>query len=245
MSVSVSESESESECERCLPRNLHFEVHQVLCLPRNVHFEVHQVLYLPRNLHFEVHQALCLPRNLHLEVHKVICLPRNLRIEVHHKCCACHEILYIEGHRVLCLPRNLRIEGHIVLRLPGNPHRGSQSAAPATKSANEPHVQKSQFTAPVTKSELLDDHRHVQSAAPATKSAFRSQTPPIPCTCHEKSTLEHQNTRFPLRLPRKVITMCENADGTTTRAQLLEAPAADTQILRACAVEMHIDMNVL
>ena len=111
---------------------------------------------------------------------------------------------------MLCLPRNLHFE---------------------------PHVQKSPFTAPVTKSELLNDHHHVQSAAHATTNAFRSS----PCTCHEKSTLEHQNTRFPLRLRRKVITMCENAHGTTTGAQSLEAPAADTQILRACAVEMHMD----
>ena len=35
--------------------------------------------------------------------------------------------------------------------------------------------------------------------------------------------------------------MCENAHGTTMRAQSLEAPAADTQIQRACAVEMHVD----
>ena len=35
--------------------------------------------------------------------------------------------------------------------------------------------------------------------------------------------------------------MCENARGTTTRAQSLEAPAANTQIQRACAVEVHID----
>ena len=81
----------------------------------------------------------------------------------------------------------------------------------------------------------------LQSAVPATKTVLRSKTAPIPCTCHEKSTLEHQSTRFPLRLPRKVITMCENAHGTTTRAQSLEAPAAGPQILRACAVEMHID----
>ena len=120
-------------------------------------------------------------------------------------------------------------------------HRGTQSAVPATTSANEPHVQKSRFTAPVTKSEPLDDHHHVESAAPATKTAVRIKIAPIPCTCHEKSTLRRQNTRFPLRLPRKVTTMCENAHGTTTRAQSLEAPAADTQIQRACAVEMHFD----
>ena len=35
--------------------------------------------------------------------------------------------------------------------------------------------------------------------------------------------------------------MCENAHGTATRGQSLEAPAADTQILRACAAEMHVD----
>ena len=123
--------------------------------------------------------------------------------------------------------------------LPGPP-----SAAPATKSANELHVPKSRFTAPVTKSELPDDHHHVQSAAPATKTAFRSKTAPIPCTCHEKSTLEHQTTRFPLRLPRKVTTTYENVHGTTTRAQSLEAPAADSQIQQACAVEMHMDYTV-
>ena len=33
--------------------------------------------------------------------------------------------------------------------------------------------------------------------------------------------------------------MCENAHGATTRAQSLEAPAADAQIQQACAVEMH------
>ena len=116
---------------------------------------------------------------------------------------------------------------------------------PQEESANEPRVQKSRFTAPVTKSGLLDDHHHVQSAAPATKTAFRSKTAPIPCTCHEKSTLEHQNTRFPLRLPRKVTTMCENARGATTRAQSLEAPPAAAQILQACAVEVRVGMNVL
>ena len=44
------------------------------------------------------------------------------------KCCACHEIC-----------------------------TSTQSTAPATKSANEPHVQKSRLTVPVTKSERLED----------------------------------------------------------------------------------------
>ena len=105
---------------------------------------------------------------------------------------------------------------HKVLHLPRKLHSEGDRAVPATKSANEPHVQKSRFTAPVTKSQLLDDHHHVESATPCTKTAFlRSKTAPI---CHEKSTLEHQTTRFPLRLPRKVTTMHENAHGATTRA---------------------------
>ena len=36
-------------------------------------------------------------------------------------------------------------------------------------------------------------------------------------------------------------TTCENAHGTTTRAQSLEAPSAPNQIQRACAVEMHFE----
>ena len=58
----------------------------------------------------------------------------------------------------------------------------------------------------------------------------------------KKSSLDHQSTRFPpLRLPRKVAAVCENARGATTRAQSRQAPAAATQISRACAVEMHVD----
>ena len=57
-----------------------------------------------------------------------------------------------------------------------------------------PHVQKLRHTAPVMKSERLDDHHHA-----ATKSALRSKTAPIPCTCHKKSTLDHQNNGGCLR----------------------------------------------
>ena len=65
----------------------------------------------------------------------------------------------------------------------------------------------------------------IRSLAPATTSRLWStKARGFPCACHEM-----------------YVTMCENAHGTTTRAQSLEAPAADTQILRACAVEMHID----
>ena len=116
-----------------------------------------------------------------------------------------------------------------------------QSLAPATTSENEPHVEKSRFTTPVTKSEHVEDYHHVQSAAPATKSTRRSKAAPTPCTCHEKLTWGRQSTRFPLQLPRKVTTMSENVRGTRTRAQSRQALAAATQILRACAVEMHFE----
>ena len=142
----------------CLPRNLHFEVHQVLCLSHNQHFEVHKVLHLSRNLRFEVHQARCLPRNLQ----------------------ASH---MSKSHGSLHLSRNL-------------------SSSTITTMSKVLHLPR--------------------------KLHFEIKTVPIPCTCHEK-------------LPRKMTTMYQNAHGATTRAQSLEAPAADTQILRACAVEMHID----
>ena len=61
---------------------------------------------------------------------------------------------------------------HKVLHLPRKLHSEGDRAVPATKSANEPHVQKSRLSAPVTKSELLNDQRQVQSAAPATKTAI-------------------------------------------------------------------------
>ena len=125
------------------------------------------MLYLSRNLHFEVHQVLHLPRTLHFEVHQVLHLPRNLHLEVHQVLCLPRN-LHVEVHQALCLPRNLYFEVHQVLCLPRN-----------LQTSHMPR-----FTAPVTKSELLDD---VQSAAPATKTTFRSKTAPIPCTCHEKS----------------------------------------------------------
>ena len=186
----------------------------MLRLPRNLHFKVHKVLCLPRNLHFEVHKVLCLPRNLHFEVHKVLRLPRNLHFEVHH---------------MLCFPRNLALRGS----------QGDKVLHPP-RFLKTTHMSKTKFTARVTL-ERVKDHHHVQNAAPATKSAVRSTTAPIRCTCHQKSTLHRQNTRCPLRLPRKVIIMSENAHGVTTRAQSRQAPAPANQILQACAVEMHFE----
>ena len=159
------------------------------------------MLYLPRNLHFEV-------KCCHFEVPATKSALRGSK----------------ELRRA---PRNLTLRGSQSAVLATKSR--SPSTAPATKSANEPHVQKLRFTAPVTKPELLDDHHHVQSAAPATKTACRIKTAPIPWACHEKSNLKHENMRFPLRLPRKVTIMRGNARDTTTRAQSLEAPAQGTQ----------------
>ena len=192
----MSKSEDESESERVsievhkvlrLPRNLPFEVHQVLCLPRTLHFEVRQVLCLPRNLrfeftkccacheictsrlprnlHFEVHKVLRLPRNLHCKVHKVLHLPRNLHFEVHQECCACHKII--------C---TLRFTTAIPVTK--SAHRGSQSAAPATKSANEADVEKQCFTLYLSRNQSsstirkvdIEAPKHEVFLAPATKS---------------------------------------------------------------------------
>ena len=185
---------------------------------------------MPRHLHFEVHTALCLPRNLHSRVNKCcacheVCTSRFTQCRACHeictsrftKCCACHEVCTSRFTNCCachesCTSRFTKCCAYEICT----------SCCSCHEVASEPHVQKSRFTAPVTKSERLEDHHHVQSAAPATKSALRCNTAPIPCACHEneKLTLDHQNTRFPLHLPR-------------------HAPA--TQILRACAVEIHVD----
>ena len=102
--------------------------------------------------------------------------------------------LHFEVHKALHLSRNLHIEGHRVLCLPRNLQTSHMS-----KSHDSLHLSPP------------------RRAAPATKTALRSKTAPIPCTCHEKSTLKHQNTRFPLRLPRKVTTMYQSAPGAALR----------------------------
>ena len=169
------------------------------------------MLRLPRHLRFEVHKVLRLPRNLDFELHQVLCLPRNLHFELHQVLCLPRN-RHFEVHQVLCLPRNLHFEVHKVLRLPRLP-RNLQTS----------HMSKSHDS-------LHHDHVQSAAAAPARKSALRSKTTLIHCTCHEKSRLNHRNTRFPFRLPCKAITMCENARGATTRAQSRQAPAAAAQI---------------
>ena len=87
----------------------------------------------------------------------------------------------------------------------------------------------------------LDDHHHVQSAHLPRNLRFEVKPLRSPAPVTKSRNLDHQNTRFPLRLPRKVITMCENAHGATARAQSRQALTAAAQISRACAVEMHFE----
>ena len=152
---------------------------------------------MPRNLRFEVHKVLRLLRNLHFQVDKVLRLPRNLDSQSAAPATksALQDTLRRPA-RAFC--RKSASKDNI--KIP----KCSFRARLPPMSENDPHVQKSRFTAPVTKLERVEDHHEVQSAAPATRSAYRSNTAPIRCTCHEKSTLDHQNTRLPLPLPRKV-----------------------------------------
>ena len=205
-----------------------------------------KALRLPRNLHFDVHKALRLPQKLHFEVYKVLRLPRNL----HRGSQSAVPVL---------VTKSAHQGSQSAAPVTKSARRGSLSAAPATKSAlrgfevdkvlrlprnlQTIHMCKSYDSLHLSRNQSASkiDHHHVQSTTLSMKSALRSKTAPIPCTCHEKSTLDHQSTRLPSRLPRKVTTVCENAHGTTTRAQLGQAPAVATQISRACAVEMHVD----
>ena len=131
--------------------------------------------------------------------------------------CACQD-LYFEVHKVLRLPRTLHFEVHQTLPLPRNLHSEVHKALCLPRNLHTSHMSKSQVKIHRTclKSKYLKDHHHVQSAAPATISHF--EVKPL-------RSLVVQNTRFPLRLPRKVTAMSENARGSTTRAQSREAPA--------------------
>ena len=98
----------------------------------------------------------------------------------------------------LRLPRNLRIKIYIMQPCQGDSqqeHFQRQRDAKTqlslkTSCKNKPHVRKSRLTAHATKSD-----NHVQSTAPATISQL-IDVKQI-CTCHEKSTLDHQKMSFP------------------------------------------------
>ena len=105
----------------------------------------------------------------------------------------------------------------------------SPNIAPATKSANEPHNQKSRFTIPITKSKFLDDQNQFQSATPTTKNLYRNEIAPIPCTYYETSIFEYKNNK--ISLPRKITIIGGNMCDTTMKTQSLGAPGRGTQIL--------------
>ena len=150
----------------CLPRNLHVEVLKVLCLSRNLHVELHKVLCLSGTLRIKVHKALYLSRNLHVEVHKVLRLPRSLHVEVHQVLCLPRNLhnfppCFATGGEYFAAPvtwffRRGRHFWHHGARFGQGKWKMCTSrftkccACPCHKSENEPHVQKSRFTAPVT-----------------------------------------------------------------------------------------------
>ena len=67
-------------------------------------------------------------------------------------------------HKALCLPRSLQTS----------------------------HMSKSHCSLHLSRN--LSSSKITSGAAPATNIAFGSKTAPIPCACHEKSTLKHQST---------------------------------------------------
>ena len=186
-----------------LPRILHMEVHKVLCLPRILRVEVHKVLRLPRILHVkkQVHCAYS-NHNGGTDRRPPQTTAYNATARASNgawrftKCCACHEFCTWRFTKCcachdFCAWRLITIEGRTGddnRRQPPTTqqpeplkHGGSQSAAPATKSAHGG----SQSAAPATKSA----HGGSQSAAPATKSieicAWRVTKC---CACHEICT---------------------------------------------------------
>ena len=103
-------------------------------------------------------------------------LPRNLRFEV---------------DKVLHLPRNLHFEVHNLLCLPGNLHFEIFTSRKVLRLPRNLHFQV-HIVLPLLRNLHFEVHK---SAVPATKCALRSKAAPIPCTCHEKPTLDHQSTR--------------------------------------------------
>ena len=203
-----------------LPRNLHFEVHKVLCLLRASLGQANQNFFLsslpshPQTMSFVTRQK-------RLEQWTATATFATARMSIFtatrsmetvltsdSRSQSVHDLCWKPASWFSCLLLKKALQTavrqfHPVEQWCDFQSRNFHKVLPATKSAIEPHVQKSPFTEPVTKSELFNDHHRVQSAVPASKSAFRSKTAPIPCACQEKSTLDHENTRYPWRLPRK------------------------------------------
>ena len=131
----------------------------------------------------------------------------------------CHKILHFKVHKVLRLPRNLHFKVHEVLDLPR-----LLKTSHMHKSHDSLHLPRNQS---MPKTTTMSKVLRLPQILP----------PPISCTCHEKSTLDHRSMRFPLRLPRKVTTKSKNAHGATTRAHLCRAPSRGQRFARPCAAQ--------
>ena len=119
--------------------------------------------------------------------------------------------------------------------------RRERRGARTGEAENEPHV-KSHGSLYRSRTESASKITTISKTMRLPRSLHFEVTPLRSLAHVTKSRMwTPQNTRFPLRLRRKVTTLPKNAHGTTTRGQWRQAPATDTQILRACAVEMHFE----
>ena len=212
--MSENESEKDSESESQIQR----QSHKALRLPRNVHVEVHKVLRLLRNLRFEVHKALRLPRYLRFKVHKVLhtCAPATKSALRGSQSAAPATKSALQG------PQSTAPATKSALQSP-------LSTAPATKSAlrgpqsilrllrflKTNRMYKSHDSACLSRNERARKITTISKALRLPRSLHLEAQPlrSLPLVTKYKSTLDRQNTRFPLRPPRKVTTMPENARG--------------------------------
>ena len=150
------------------------------------------------------------------------------------KCCACHETC---TSRFTCGSPDKALRSKNASKDNIQITKTQLRARRPPISENERHVEKSRLTAPVTNLECL---HHVQSAAPpATKSALRSKIYRIPCTCHEKSTLDHPEVSLaPATTSDHHVRKCARHRNEST---VVTSTRRGNQILRACAVEMHFE----
>ena len=181
---------------------------------------------------------LGLPRNLHFEVYKVLRLPRNLHF-VTLKCWTCHEInLHFEVHNMLRLPRNLRQEIFTSRSTKCCTCHETRNRPTWSQSHDSPHLSRNQSASKITTiSKALGLPRNLHFSAPIT------------CACHEKS-LDHQNTRFPLRLPRKKEPSCPKMRTAPQRElsrdkRTLQPPRLCEPAQSKCASKISRGMNVL
>ena len=209
------------------PRNLHFKVHEALRLPRNPHFKDHKVLRHSFRGSHSIAPAtiICASRSTKYCVCHEICSLRFTMCCACHaictsrsaKCCSCHEIWSSSAAPAT----NSALWSSSVLW-------GSQTAAPATKSTLQDspaaalQLRFAARTLPTTPSRYQNAAFARDNSLHCHEIWAHRRSPPCPkcCACHEiciskyntteSWNLDRQSTRFPLCLPRKVITISEN-----------------------------------